>query len=575
MPLARGLLKQPYMGVNEWLDVVRCQAACAVHTDACGYVTAIAQGDYHRAYAIARERNPFVSVCGRICGAPCETACRRGLIDSPVPIRALKRFVTERHGIEAGGFSARRKAKTLDKVAVIGAGVGGLAAAHDLALEGYAVTVFEASPLPGGLLTYGVPLFRLERDVVGLEINSILELGIDLRLGQRLGRDFTLGDLRREGYRAILLAIGLSKGRKVPVSGADLPGVTDAIEFLHRFNSGSPPDVHRRVVVIGGGNVALDAARSARRLGQPFVAVICLESPSEMPATPVELRDALEEGISIVTSRGPKAILPHAGELVLQTVRCTSVFNAQGSFDPQFDASDIREHSADTIIFAVGQAADLSFLRPEDGIETERGLVKIRPETGQTSAPDVFAAGDLAHGPKLFINAIAGGQAAARGIHDFLRGRTTEQETALRWKRSFYRTDASLTFDRREPPLEPPERRVTSFSMMESVFGETEAREQADRCLRCNVQTIFDTSICIACSNCVKICPEGLIRILPVGRNGKSGVVGTIPPCEEHPEPQWLAKNESTCTRCALCAEACPTHAIEMREFTAVCEQSR
>ena len=263
-----------------WIEMVKCQHACPVKTNACGYVNAIAEGRYEDAYRIARATNPFASICGRVCGAPCEANCRRGSLDEAVSIRALKRFVTETYGPETGNYQAHQQGADTrmlppgrgeyERIAVIGAGVSGLTVAHDLARVGYKVTVFEANAEPGGMMTVGVPVFRLPRELVRHEIQAILSLGVDLRCNMRLGRDFTIDSLRKDGYRAIFLGIGLPKGRKLAIPNADAEGVYDGMEFLKAFNEGTPMPLGRRVVVIGGGNVAYDVARSALRPLESF-----------------------------------------------------------------------------------------------------------------------------------------------------------------------------------------------------------------------------------------------------------------------------------------------------------------
>ena len=325
-------------GADYWIKMVKCQHACPVHTNACGYVTAIAEGRYEAAYRFARATNPFPSICGRVCGAPCEANCRRGDIDQPVAIRALKRFVTDKYGPESGELSTYRAGcdqrmlppnrGDYERIAIVGAGVSGLTVAHDLVQIGYKVTVFEANATPGGMLTVGVPIFRLPRDLVNQEINAIVSLGVELKCNMRLGRDFTIGSLRDEGYAAIFLGIGLPKGRKLSLPGADLEMVYDGMDFLRAFNEGTPLPLGRRVIVIGGGNVAYDVARSAirpvemmsksealedmgrgeqvaydvarsalRLSGDKEVHVVCLEKREEMPADEVEIVEGDEEGI--------------------------------------------------------------------------------------------------------------------------------------------------------------------------------------------------------------------------------------------------------------------------------------
>jgi formate dehydrogenase (NADP+) beta subunit len=591
-----------------WVEMVKCRHACPVHTDACGYVTAIAEGRYEKAYRIARATNPFASICGRVCGAPCEIACRRKDVDAAVTIRPLKRFVTSQFGPETGDYTLHRQAANplmlprergdFERVAVIGAGVSGLTVAHDLVQVGYKVTVFEASEEPGGMLTAGVPVFRLPRDLVRHEIAAILSLGVDLQCNQQLGRDFSIADLRRQGYRAIFLGIGLPKGRKLPLPGADAENVIDGMDFLRAFNAGKPLPLGKRVVVIGGGNVAYDVARSAvRPLSESYdvarsalrlsadkeVHIVCLESREEMPADEIEILEGSEEGIKLHNSRGPREILGHGRATALRTARCTSVFDATGRFNPTFDENAVEDIAADSIIFAIGQTSDLSFLQPGDGVESERGLIKVNRETYQTAAPDVFACGDIAHGPRLFIDAIASAQIAARSMHDYLRGIRTEVAVRKKWSPASYTmVEGWNVMARRTPPVIESEQRAASLDVIEESFPEMEARRQGARCLRCNVNTVFDTSICVACNGCVDVCPENLIRLTGLstlvqdaawlaGASAEFGIpeeeFQALPPEELDAMGAVMMKDELTCIRCAMCASRCPTHAITMKHF--------
>jgi len=607
-----------------WMKMVKCQDACPVHTNACGYVTAIAEGRDLDAYKIARATNPFASICGRVCGAPCEANCRRGSLDTPITIRALKRFVNEKYGPETGDFTYYKEGcntKMLPpekgdgtRIAVIGAGVAGLTVAHDLVQLGYQVTVFEAYHEPGGMLTAGVPIYRLPRELVRAEIDAILSMGVELKCNMKLGRDFTISSLRKEGYKAIFLGIGLQKGRKIPIEGADLPQVFDGLDFLRSYNDGKPMEIGKKIVVIGGGNVAYDVARSAvrpvkvpmadaksdmersetimydvartalRMSGDKEVHVVCLEKRNEMPADEIEIEEGAEEGIKLHDGRGPRIILNEEGYVTgLRTVKCTSVFDENGKFSPKFDEDYIEDIAADTIFFAIGQTSDLTFLSPEDGIETENGLIKINPETYQTTAPDVFACGDVAHGPRLFIHAIASAQIAARTMHDFL----CETRTDVIVKKSWHSADYTMVegYDqmrRKLPPALASEIRASSNEIVEINYSEAEARKQAARCLRCNVNTIFDTSTCIACNGCVDVCPENLIKLVGLNQVRSDNYLMQIASdslgiTEEHLavySNEELAemggimmKDESTCIRCAMCASRCPTHAIQMKRF--------
>lgn len=608
-----------------WTQMVKCRHACPVHTDACGYVTAIAEGRYEDAYRLARARNPFASICGRVCGAPCEANCRRGDLDSPVAIRALKRFVTETYGPETGDPALYQSAYDdhmiphnrgkYERVAVVGAGVSGMTVAHDLVRIGYSVTVFEAHSEPGGMLTVGVPVFRLPRELVRAEIDAILSLGVELKCNMRLGRDFTIADLRRQGYKAIFLGVGLPKGRKLPIPGSDLENAIDGMEFLRAFNDGKPLPLGRRIVVIGGGNVAYDVARSALRpadaattrealeemergeqvaydvarsalriSGDKEVHVVCLESRAEMPADEVEVQEGEEEGIYLHNRRGPKELVGANGKVAaLRTVHCTSVFDENRRFHPKFDETQIEDIAADSVIFAIGQTSDLSFLSAADGVAVERGLIKVNPETYQTSAPDVFACGDIAHGPRLFIDAIASAQIAARSMHDYLRGTRTEIAVRKHWKPAAYTmVDGWDRMPRVNPPVLESDRRAMSLEIIEARYPEKEARRQAARCLRCNVNTVFDTSICVACNGCVDVCPENLIRLVGLSRLiaddhwlqtaaadfGCSEEELKAAPTEELDRLGGvMLKDETTCIRCSLCASRCPTHAITMKNF--------
>ena len=626
-PLTDSLVQiQPPDATAYWMKQVKCRDACPVHTDACGYVTAIAGGEYERAYSIARATNPFASICGRVCGAPCEAACRRGAVDAPVSIRALKRYVTDKYGPETGDFTAHRAGcneKMLppgrgdfERIAVIGAGVSGLTVAHDLARIGYKVTVFEAYSQPGGMLTVGVPVFRLPRDLVQWEIQAIQSLGVEIRCNQALGRDFTIAQLRKEGFAAIFLGVGLPKGRRLPIPGADLANVYDGLDFLRSFNEGNPMPLGRRIGVIGGGNVAYDVARSAirpvradatgeetseemargektaydiartalRMSGDKQVHVFCLESREQMPADLREVEEGEEEGIWLHNNAGPKEILGRDGKTTaLRTVKCLSVFDTEGRFNPTFDDTQLQDVELDTILFAIGQSSDLSFLSPEDGVETHRGLIKVNPETYGTSAPDVFACGDIAHGPKLFINAVASAQIAARSMHDFLRSTRTEVVVRKQWHPAAYTMAEDWhRLIRHEPPVIDAGRRAASIDIVEESYSEQEAQRQASRCLRCNVNTVFDTSLCIGCNGCVDVCPQSLIRLLGLSSlvldeqwsqeiAANLGVtiaqLRRMPAAELDQMGAIMTKDESTCIRCALCASRCPTHAITMKRF--------
>jgi formate dehydrogenase (NADP+) beta subunit len=620
----------------DWLESnFPCMQACPVHTQAGRYVALIAEGKFEEAYRYARSPNPLASICGRVCGHPCETACRRGVLDSPISIRALKRFVTERYGPESRNpidvFPNKPPITHSERVAVIGSGPAGLSAAHDLALLGYPVTIFEASSVPGGMLHLGIPEYRLPRDVVQAQIREILDLGPELRLNSRLG-DFTLADLRAQGFKAILLAIGLHRSRDLPIPGHDLDGVIKGVDFLLNVNLGYRFSIGKRVAVIGGGNVAIDVARSALRrqqqqtletlttsllpeslsdselqvamkeltdvtrtalrLGALEVHMVCLESRKEMPAFEEEIEEAEREGLSIHPSRGPKRFIGQNGKVVgLETVNCTSVFDSQHRFNPTFEEGTESIISCDTAILAIGQASDLSFLRPEDGIETTRqGTIKFDPETLMTSAPGVFTAGDIAFGPRLIISAVADGKKAAEQIDRYLLGEKWKpkpkyvQITVLDHHQM---AEAYDEHSRLPVPTLPLERR-TGITEVETGYTEEQAKQEASRCLQCWINTIFEGeeskgTECILCGGCVDVCPENCLTLVPLSQLAVSEETkaqlaaeashqeGTL----QHlgaldlpsSEGSIMVKDETICIRCGLCAERCPAHTITMEAF--------
>ena len=661
-----------------WRRQIKCQDACPVHTDARGYVTAIADGDFERAYVIAREPNPFASICGRVCAAPCEVACRRGDIDSPIAIRALKRFVTERYGVEAPlradrarppieatglrlveATRAEREIRNAEdatalrglgqashagkgkRVAVVGSGVAGLTCAHDLALLGYPVTVFEKQAVPGGMLVLGVPEYRLPRDLVRAEIQAVLDLGVELTTNAAIGRDFSLADLRAQGYESIFLAIGCHKARGLPIEGTELDGVFRAVEFLLNINLGFKVDLGQRVIVVGGGDVAMDAARTAARevaeaevltaldvaraaLRQPQVdpvaamreamdvareavrtgarevRVVCLESWDEMPAQRFEIEEALAEGITINTRLGPKRIVNQNGKVAgLETLRVRRVFDEQGRFDPQFIVQTEQFFAADSVILAIGQAADLSFLTPEDGVAvTPRQTIQVDPATLATTAPGVYAGGDVVFGPRIFIEGVANGHLAARSIHEYLSGKRLAGSTRAEWVRLDHtrqvlhgrsQNEPALpriypgyrAVPRREPPALPIDRRI-GIAEVELKYPEEDAQAQARRCVRCGIHPIFDGTKCILCGGCVDVCPEYCLRMVPLSQiTGDQTVAALVQSVTASPHsairiPQSaiagvtataMLMDATKCIRCALCALRCPTGAISMEAF--------
>ncbi len=599
-----------------FLDLVPCRSGCPVRTNAGGYVRAIGEGDDARVYAIARAPNPLASTCGRICAHPCETACRRGLIDEPISIRALKRTVTERYGVESApgqsiplstlrmmGLARATQDGRTNRIAVVGSGPAGVSCAHDLALLGYRVMLFEAAPVLGGMLNQGVPEYRLPRDVIRAEVDQVLQLGVEHRLNWRLGRDFTVGDLLRNEFSAVFLALGANRGRTLGIPGTDLDGVINGVDFLLNANLGYHVTVGDRVIVVGGGNVAIDvartvlryassetpqtlppgaqdllhtwgydnafidAARTALRLGARKVQLVSLERRTEMPAHPDEIREAEEEGIALLPGRGPKAILGRDGRVTaLETVEVESVFDANGRFNPTFRPGTEQQFETDTIILAVGQQPDTTCLDADPEIQiTPRGLVAVDRDTLSTTMPGVYCGGDLAFGPRIVIDAVADGKRAALAIHQQLQGAAVPRAGARFREITINRAGSHYDRIRRQQMPTLPVARRTGFREVEEVYSDEQARVEASRCLWCNVETVFDSERCILCSACVEICPEACLVLVPASRlRGSPDLDALRESLGAGPSAGAIIKDEERCIRCGLCADRCPTRAITM-----------
>ncbi len=633
--------------------MIKCQAACPVLTDARAYVTAIARGDLADGYRIAHDPNPLSTICGRICGAPCETACRRGDVGpdwQPIAIRPLKRVLTERYGPEASRLPGQAAAAIPDqpvaadgtlpgtgtsalysparwsseqlrslgtmpgrkrgRVAIIGAGPAGLTVAHDLALLGHEVTIYEAGSRTGGMVRYGVPVYRIDQEAMNLEIQSILDLGATIRFNTPIGKDITLADLRRD-HDAVFLGLGLMQGRKLNVEGANLDGVITAVDLLLNYNLGYKVQLGKRVLVVGGGDVAMDAARTALRLGRlsddmkeslrqtearadeesdavhaaldvartalrlgvSDVKMISLESWEELPASKFEVEEALEEGITIHPRIGPNRIIGQGGKVTgLEVIEVASVFDENRRFNPKFKPGTEQVWACDSVILAIGQSADLAALGGADDVRlSPRGLVEINQATGQTSAPDVFAGGDVAYGPRLIINAVRDGHLAALGIEQHIQGRALDTAVATEWTELPEHTmHPGWTKQSRIKPQSLPVERRTGISVVELGYTVDEATVQGQRCLECSVNTVFDGTKCILCNACVDVCPWNCLKIVSLDdMRGDATLIAVVDSLagDVRQGVAAMLKDDEACTRCALCADRCPTNAITMEAF--------
>ena len=487
-----------------------CRLTCPAGVNVQGYVALVGQRQYREAVGLIKERHPLPSVCGRICHHPCEFECNRKEIDEPVAVNSLKRFASdhERRRRREEGESldlptiADAKGK---KVAVVGSGPAGLTAAHDLVQDGYGVTIFEAAPVAGGMLRLGIPAYRLPRDVLDEEIADILAAGIELRLNTPIGPELTLDNLRDQGYEAVFLAVGAQKSRALDLEGADKEGVLQGVDFLRAANLGEPVDLGRRVLVIGGGNVAVDVAQTAVRLGAEQVHLACLESREEMPAHSWEIEDAVEEKIAFHCSKGPKRFLGNGHVTGLETLDCSSVFDAEGRFNPTLEDGSEATIEADTVIVAIGQASDLSFLGDDEAPRiSRRGTLEADDCTLQTSVPWIFAGGDVVLGPASAVQAVAQGHEAAESIRRYLEGADLS-----RGRERPVQTSAEApprTFEpqpRQKMARLSPAERTSSFIEIEQGFTEEQAVAEANRCLNCG--------ICSECLQCVTACQAGAI----------------------------------------------------------------
>jgi len=529
-----------------------CAVVCPAHTDVRGYVHAIARGDFEEAYRIAREPNPLPYICGKVCAHPCETKCRRSHVDEAVSICALKRVATELHDPRKGHAPGLSVAEPKDeKVAIIGAGPGGLTAAHDLARMGYKVTVFDSYPRLGGTLQFGIPLYRLPRETVETEIAPLRELGIEFVTDKRVTN---VDALLKDGYKAAFLAVGSQLGRKLRIPNADLPDVWVNMEFLRKVALGEKMDLAgRHILVLGGGNVAIDVARTALRLGAKQVDMTCLESCTMQPAHPWEITEAQDEGVQMFHDRTFKEIVAENGKI--KGVRCVKV-NFRGFLPtgaPDMDEFPETEHilPCDLVIFATGQGPDLSFL-PQDGsvAQTKRRTIEVNPITLATTRPGVFAGGDAVTGVGFIIDAIAAGHRAARSMDAYLRGvdpasvQPPEPEELGDLKKKTISHIRHLV--REEMPKAGVEERRASFDEVDLGYTQAQAMRAAQRCLTCGAGAKVDTDKCIACLTCVRICPYEV----PILERGTAEVV------------------VDQCQACGLCAAECPAKAISMKLYS-------
>ena len=498
-----------------------CKTACPAHIAVQGYLKMAAQGRYTEALALIKKENPFPAVCGRVCNRRCEDACTRGNVDSAVAIDAVKKFIAQKDLDAATRYippivPASTGEGFSEKIAIIGAGPAGLSCAFYLAEKGYKPTVFEKNARPGGMLVYGIPSYKLEKDVVEAEIDVIRAMGVDIRCGVEVGKDMTLDQLRAEGYKAFYIAIGCQGGRKAGVPGEDAKGVFTAVDFLHAVAENEHTPAAKRTVVIGGGNVAIDAARSARRCGAEEVSMFCLEAKDAMPADPEEVAEAQAEQVQLHCGWGPKEILTGNGKVTgVVFKRCVSVLNAEGRFAPVCDENDTMTVACEQVILSIGQSILWGNLLEGSKVELAGGgRAAADALTYQTAQPDVFVGGDVYTGPGFAIEAIAAGKEGAVSIHRFVQPDTSL--TIGRNRRDFIQLDKDNLFlngydsaARQEAAASAP---GLSFRDTHGTLTEEQVKTETARCLGCGA-SVVDPNKCIGCGICTTKCEFDAIHL--------------------------------------------------------------
>ncbi len=501
-----------------------CKTACPAHIGIQGYLQLAKEGRYEDALALIKKDNPLPAVCGHVCNRRCEDACTRGTIDEAVAIDEVKRFIAERDLNAETRFIPKKTIPSLkggfkEKIAIIGAGPAGLSCAYFLALTGYKPTIFEKNAEPGGMLRYGIPSYKLEKDLLAAEIDVIRQLGVEIRCGVEVGKDVTIEDLREQGYKGFYAAIGCQRGRKPGISGENAEGAYTAVDFLRKAGGSESFPLEGDVVVVGGGNVAIDAARVSSRCTDAKISMFCLETREKMPASNEEIEEALEEGIELNCGWGPKEILEEDGHVRgIVFKKCTRVFDAQGRFSPEYDENDTVTVPCRHVIFSVGQAIDWGHMLDNLHVELRpNGGALANKLTYQTSEPDIFVGGDVYTGPKFAIDAIAAGREGAVSLHRYVHENCTL--TIGRNRRDFIELDKENikveTYDsssRQIPPKADVKEQAKTFRDLSHSLTEEQVKKETSRCLSCGA-SVVDPNKCIGCGICTTKCMFDAIHL--------------------------------------------------------------
>lgn len=501
-----------------------CKTACPAHIGIQGYLQLAKEGRYEDALALIKKDNPLPAVCGHVCNRRCEDACTRGTIDEAVAIDEVKRFIAERDLNAETRFIPKKTIPSLkggfeEKIAIIGAGPAGLSCAYFLALTGYKPTIFEKNAEPGGMLRYGIPSYKLEKDLLAAEIDVIRQLGVEIRCGVEVGKDVTIEDLREQGYKGFYAAIGCQRGRKPGISGENAEGAYTAVDFLRKAGAKESFALEGDVVVVGGGNVAIDAARISSRCTDAKISMFCLEAREKMPASNEEIEEALEEGIELNCGWGPKEVLEENGHVSgVVFKKCTRVFDAQGRFSPEYDENDTVTIPCRHVIFSVGQAIDWGHMLDNLHVELRpNGGALANKLTYQTSEPDIFVGGDVYTGPKFAIDAIAAGREGAISLHRYVHEHCTL--TIGRNRRDFIELDKENikveTYDsssRQIPPKADVKEQAKTFRDLSQSLTEEQVKKETSRCLSCGA-SVVDPNKCIGCGVCTTKCMFDAIHL--------------------------------------------------------------
>jgi len=562
-----------------WLQCnIECQEACPVGTNCRGYLNLAAEGRFEEGYILAREPNPVAAMCSYVCSAPCERACRRGDIDRPLAIRAMKRFLVEWH--EASGIPDVMPQITPreERVAVIGAGPAGLAVSRELATRGYQVTVYDSLPFGGGTMLIGVPAFRLPREAIEMDVRLVERLGVTFVFDTTIGIDIPFEDLQRD-FDAIAITAGAMNPVYLDLPGADLDGVKYGIDFMKIANLGQELTVGTNVIVIGGGYTAMDCARTSLRYGAENVTIAYRRTRSELVVDEEELGETEREGVNLDFLVSPIELIGEDGKLTAARFIRNKLGepDASGRRSPVPIPGSEFTLPADTVIPAVSQAADLSFLPVDGAFEVNRGRIKVDPATYATNVRGVFACGDFVTGPTTLIESAGHGKKAAYAIDRYLAGRTDVTVTPNVKITSSWRHEMPELYDvlprqhipmvdlpARMPSVDPT---VNFSTPVELGYDTTAAVAESTRCLMCNYNIWFDPFRCVLCGACADVCPEGVIHMVDVNTLKTEGLLPEVEEAYGWAQGAAMILDEELCIRCALCVKRCPFDAITMERF--------